>query len=52
MGSLIDDQGKEDLQSVFNSIHDTFAREIKFIKDATRVILSTDPNYNYLYNSN
>lgn len=51
MGSLIDDQGKEDLQSVFNSIHDTFAREIKFIKDATKVILSTDPNYNYLYNN-
>jgi len=51
MGSLIDDQGKEDLQSVFKNIHDTFARDIKFIKDATKVILSTDPNYNYLYNN-
>ena len=51
MGSLISDSDKERFQSVFDDIHDTFARPIKFIQDATRVILSTDPNYNYLYNN-
>ncbi len=49
--SLIDDANKEDMRKVMKSIHDTFARDIKFIKDAKRVILSTDPNYNYLYKS-
>ena len=49
MGSLISDSDKEAFESVFNDMHDTFAREIKFIKEAQRVILSTDPNYNYLY---
>jgi len=51
MGSLISDSDKERFQSVFNDLHDTFARDIKFIKDAKRVVLSTDPNYNYLYNN-
>ena len=49
MGSLINDSDKERFESVFDDIHDTFARDIKFIKEAQRVILSTDPNYNYLY---
>jgi len=51
MGLLISDSDKERFQAVFDDIHDTFARDIKFIKDAKRVILSTDPNYNYLYNN-
>lgn len=49
MGSLINDSDKEAFESVFDNIHDTFARDIKFIKDAKRIILSTDPYYNYLY---
>ncbi|NDG53033.1 MAG: hypothetical protein EBY39_08430 [Flavobacteriia bacterium] len=49
MGSLINNIDKDSLESVFDDIHDTFAREIKFIKDAQKVILSTDPYYNYLY---
>ena len=49
MGSLINNIDKESLESVFDDIHDTFARDIKFIKDAQKVILSTDPYYNYLY---
>ena len=49
--SLIDDVNKADMRSVMKKVHDTFAREIKFIKDAKRIILSTDPNYNYLYRS-
>lgn len=51
MGSLINDSDKSKLEAVFNDIHDTFARDIKFIKDAKKVILSTDPHYNYLYNN-
>ena len=51
MGSLINDSDKERFQAVFADMHDTFARDIKLIKDAKRVILSTDPNYNYLYNN-
>ena len=49
MGSLISDSDKEAFQSVFDDIHDTFSRDIKFIKESQRVVLSTDPNYNYLY---
>lgn len=51
MGSLISDSDKERFQSIFDDMHDTFARDIKLIKDAKKVILSTDPNYNYLYNN-
>lgn len=51
MGSLISDSDKEKFESAIDSIHDTFARDIKFIKDAKKIILSTDPNYNYLYNN-
>lgn len=51
MGSLISDEDKERFESAIDSIHDTFARDIKFIKDAKRIILSTDPNYNYLYSN-
>lgn len=51
MGSLISDSDKERFESAIDSIHDTFARDIKFIKDAKKIILSTDPNYNYLYNN-
>ena len=49
--SLIDDANKADMEKVMMSIHNTFARDIKFIQDAKRIILSTDPNYNYLYKS-
>ena len=49
--SLINDANKADMENVMMSIHNTFARDIKFIQDAKRIILSTDPNYNYLYKS-
>ena len=32
-------------------LHDTFGRDIVVYKEAQKVIISTDPNYNYLYNS-
>lgn len=49
MGSLIDDAMKASMENAMGDIHDTFARDIICIKDAKRVILSTDPNYNFLY---
>ena len=30
-------------------LHDTFGRDIVVYKEAKKVIISTDPNYNYLY---
>jgi hypothetical protein len=30
-------------------LHDTFGRDIIVYKEAQKVIISTDPNYNYLY---
>jgi hypothetical protein len=30
-------------------LHDTFGRDIVVYKEAQKVIISTDPNYNYLY---
>jgi hypothetical protein len=49
MTSFIDNIDKDGLESVFDDLHDTFARDIKFIKDSQKIILSTNPNYNYLY---
>lgn len=49
MGSLISDAVKAAMESAIGDIHDTFARDITCVKEANRVILSTDPNYNFLY---
>jgi hypothetical protein len=49
MTSFLDNIDKDGLESVFDDLHDTFARDIKFIKDSQKIILSTNPNYNYLY---
>ena len=49
MGSLIDNTAKAAMEAALDDIHDTFARDLVCIKEATKVILSTDPNYNYLY---
>jgi len=49
MGSLINDATKAAMESAMKDVHDTFSRDIICIKDANRVILSTDPNYNFLY---
>jgi hypothetical protein len=32
-------------------LHDTFGRDIVVYKEAQKVIVSTNPNYNYLYNT-
>ena len=49
MGSLINDVLKAQMESAMDDVHDTFARDVVCIKEANKVIMSTDPNYNYLY---
>ena len=49
MTSFLPDDEKKVLAEQFNNLHDTFAREIVVYKEAEKVIVSTDPNYNYLY---
>lgn len=51
MANLISDTERTYLESLMDDMHDTFARDIVIIKDAKRVIISTDVNYNYLYNN-
>lgn len=49
MASLISDLEKSSLQSVFNDIHDTFKRKIKFYRKGKIVAFSKDPNFNPLF---
>jgi hypothetical protein len=51
MANLIPESQRGYLKSIIDDIHDTFARDIVVYKDAKRVVISTDPNYNYLYNN-
>ncbi|MBN86605.1 MAG: hypothetical protein CL885_03695 [Dehalococcoidia bacterium] len=50
MPSFLSDQAKSMLAEQFNNLHDTFARDIVVYKEAKKVVISTDPNYNYIYN--
>lgn len=51
MTSFLSDDEKLHLASQFKHLHDTFAREIVVYKEAQKVIINTDPNYNYIYNN-
>jgi hypothetical protein len=52
MASLVTDNQKILYSDVFNDIHDTFARKIIIFKTPIRTVISTDPNYNFLYGNN
>jgi hypothetical protein len=52
MGSLLTASQKAALQSTFNDLHDTFARDIYIFKDAKNIVMSTNPNFNPIYNQN
>jgi len=47
--SLISSSEKDQLESVIDDIHETFARTITVYKEASTVVIITDPNYNPLY---
>ena len=49
--SLISDSEKTALNAVIDDIHETFAREITVFKEASKVVIITDPNFNPLYNT-
>ena len=50
MTSFLSDGEKKALSEQFNDLHDTFAREIFVYKEAKKIVVSTDPGYNYIYN--
>ena len=49
--SLISDSEKQQLNAVIDDIHETFAREITVFKEASQIVIITDPNFNPLYNT-
>ena len=51
MASFISDFAKQAFAKQFEHLHDTFARDIVVYKEAKKVIINTDPNYNYIYNN-
>ncbi len=51
MPSYFNSEEKEALESVMQNMHDTFARSIFAYKESKKIIISTDPNFNYLYNN-
>jgi hypothetical protein len=50
MPSLVSDADKLLYANEFNNIHDTFARAVIAWKTPERVVISSDSNYNFLYN--
>jgi hypothetical protein len=50
MASLISNAEKSLLANEFNDLHDTFSRLVTVYKTPERVVISTDNNYNFLYN--
>jgi hypothetical protein len=50
MASLVSESDKLVYANEFNNIHDTFARQVVAWKTPERVVVSTDVNYNFLYN--
>jgi hypothetical protein len=49
MSDLLTSSQKQEYSNVFNDIHDTFARPIKYWKTPRRIVISSSPNYNFIY---
>lgn len=49
--NLISASERTALNAVIDDIHETFAREITVYKEASQVVIITDPNFNPLYNT-
>jgi len=49
--SLLSASEKSQLNAAFDDIHETFAREITVYKEASQIVIITDPNFNPLYNT-
>lgn len=51
MGSLFTAAQKAEYEAVMQQLHEEFSRSIFAYKDSKKVIISTDPNFNFLYNN-
>jgi len=51
MPSYLSSDQKKVFEGIMQNMHDTFARSIFAYKESQKLILSTDPNFNYLYNN-
>ena len=51
MPSYLSSDQKKAFEGIMQNMHDTFARSIFAYKESQKLILSTDPNFNYLYNN-
>lgn len=49
--SLLSDSEKTQLNAALEDVHATFARPIVVYKEASHVVINTDPNFNPLYNT-
>ena len=51
MAEFLSSSERASIASNLLDLHDTFGRDIVVYKEAQKVIISTDPSYNYLYNT-
>ena len=51
MADFFTSSEKSDLESIFDDLHDTFGRNLVAFKEAQKTILSTNADYNFLYNN-
>ena len=49
--SLLSNSEKTALDLIIEDVHETFARTITVFKEASEVVIITDPNFNPLYNT-
>jgi hypothetical protein len=49
MASYLTDAEKTALEGYMTNLHDTFKRELVIYKDGEEVVITTDPNYNFVY---
>jgi len=51
MSSFLSSAQKQQFEAVMQRMHETFSRTIFAYKDAKKIIVSMDPNFNFLYNN-
>lgn len=51
MASFLSAAQKAVYEAVMQDMHDTFSRSIFAYKESQKIIVSTDPNFNFLYNN-
>ena len=51
MTSFLNGSQKNEYESIMQNMHETFSRTIFAYKKSKKVLISTDPNFNYLYDN-